>query len=135
MRGRKPVLRPLGEVVDLPVSAVRVPSPPAYLSESAKKCWSEVAPILVSKNIYDSDCEHLLAAFCTQYGHFVDAEKEVAKNGLMNRYMKVANGAYDRMIKLGAELGLTPVSRKRVQRNRGVNKGYLSGGKTKDNTA
>jgi P27 family predicted phage terminase small subunit len=130
MRGRKPVLHPLGEVVDLPISSVRVPEAPDHLSERAKQCWKEVAAILVSKNIYDADCQHLLAAFCVQYGRFLEANEMVKKLGLEGdeacRWRVISNQAHDRMFKLSTELGLTAVSRKRVQRNRGVSGGFLS---------
>jgi len=70
MRGKKPVIPPLGEVVDLPAATSRVPEPPAHLQGLQRDCWNEVARVLVAKNIFDKDCEMMLAAFCVQYDDF-----------------------------------------------------------------
>jgi phage terminase small subunit len=96
---------------------------------ATQQCWKEVAAILVSKNIYDADCQHLLAAFCVQYGRFLEANEMVKKLGLEGdeacRWRVISNQAHDRMFKLSTELGLTAVSRKRVQRNRGAVSGTV----------
>jgi P27 family predicted phage terminase small subunit len=124
MRGKKPVIPPLGEVVDLPAATSRVPEPPAHLQGLQRDCWNEVARVLVAKNIYDKDCEMMLAAFCVQYARFLTADEKVKERGLIilnkkgagmhNPYVGISNSAYDRAVRLASELGLTPVSRKRV---------------------
>lgn len=124
MRGKKPVIAPLGEVVDLPAATSCVPEPPAHLQGLQRDCWNEVARVLVAKNIYDKDCEMMLAAFCVQYARFLTADEKVKERGLIilnkkgagmhNPYVGISNSAYDRAVRLASELGLTPVSRKRV---------------------
>jgi P27 family predicted phage terminase small subunit len=128
MQGRKPVIKPLGEgaVVDLPTSAVRVPVPPATLVDPvARQCWDEVARVMVAKNIYDDDCAHMLEAFCVQRARFLDADAKVREKGqihlskargqpMHNPWLSVSNAAFSHMVKLGSELGLTPVSRQRA---------------------
>ena len=123
MRGKKPVIPPLG-VVDLPAATSRVPEPPAHLQGLQRDCWNEVARVLVAKNVYDKDCEMMLAAFCVQYARFLTADEKVKERGLIilnkkgagmhNPYVGISNSAYDRAVRLASELGLTPVSRKRV---------------------
>ena len=123
MRGKKPVIPPLG-VVDVPAATSRVPEPPAHLQGLQRDCWNEVARVLVAKNVYDKDCEMMLAAFCVQYARFLTADEKVKERGLIilnkkgagmhNPYVGISNSAYDRAVRLASELGLTPVSRKRV---------------------
>ena len=123
MRGKKPVIPPLG-VVDLPAATSRVPEPPAHLQGLQRDCWNEVARVLVAKNVYDKDCEMMLAAFCVQYARFLTADEKVKERGLIilnkkgagmhNPYVGISNSAYDRAVRLASELGLTPVSRTRV---------------------
>ena len=124
MRGKKPVIPPLGEVVDLPVSADRIPKCPDHLHGLQRDCWDEVARILVVKNVYDEDCRQMLAAYCVQYARFLAADEQVQQQGMFvkskrgsgkyNPYVGLSNTSYDRMVRLASELGLTPVSRKRV---------------------
>jgi P27 family predicted phage terminase small subunit len=128
MRGRKPVKPPLN-VVAFPTGPRPVPAPPDYLSAGAKKVWQEAAQVLVSRNIYDDDFEHALAAYCVQYARFIEADAEVRKQGLMvkskrgsgryNPYVNLSNSALDRALKLARQLGLIPASGRHVHRIRG----------------
>ena len=63
------------------------------------------------------------------YGRFLEANEMVKKLGLEGdeacRWRVISNQAHDRMFKLSTELGLTAVSRKRVQRNRGAVSGTV----------
>src|SRR5215475_11961207 len=121
MRGQKPVLKPYGEVIDLPAAKARVPDPPSDLSPGAVRVWWEVAPILVARNIYSDDTHHSLMAYCIQFARFVEADKMIEKqgslvNGKSNRHFGVSNAAFGNMMRLAVELGLTPISRGRIQR-------------------
>lgn len=130
MKGRKPAQTPMAEVVDLPTSAVRIPTCPEYMEGRSRIVWELVTRELVARNIYDTDVREMVAAYCIQYARFLDAENDVHKRGtvirstkrnsqLYNPLLSVSDRAYDRMVKLAAELGLTPVSRKRVTKVRG----------------
>ena len=84
---------------------------------------------MVAKNIYDDDCKQMLAAYCVQYARFLTADELVEEKGILiktrrggeryNPFIGMSNAAYDRMVRLASELGLTPVSRKRVVKVRG----------------
>ena len=129
MKGRKPVIPPLGDVVAHPSSTVRVPACPDYLRGRARECWDMVVNEMLAKNIYDSDCRDMVAAYCVQLARFLTAEDDIdacgptllTKNKLVkfNPSLRLSNNAYDRMVRLASELGLTPVSRKRVVKIRG----------------
>jgi len=66
-----------------------------------------------------------LAAYSVVYGRWCEAERMVAEKGMLvlgvekkpiqNPYLSVARQTLDQMIRLCAELGLTPSSRTRLQ--------------------
>ena len=126
MRGAKPPPKPMGELLILPSTNMRVPDPPRTLPEGLpQECWQDVVRELMLRNLYDSDCRDMVEAYCIQRARFIEANEEVHKHGLLikmkggsqrsNPYVSLSNQAYDRMVKLGAELGLTPVRRGRVK--------------------
>jgi P27 family predicted phage terminase small subunit len=127
MRGVKPPRPPLN-VVAFPSAPRPIPTPPDYLSPGAKKVWQATVRILVHKNIYDVDCEHMLAAYCVQYARFIEANAHVAREGMMlksrrgsgrhNPHISIQNSALHRALKLARQFGLTPASRGHVARTR-----------------
>jgi P27 family predicted phage terminase small subunit len=132
MRGRKPVISPLGEedVVDLPSSMARVPKPPDCLKGRARELWPSVVGELVVRNIYADDCCNAAMAYCVQFARFLEAEERISEaewvsvigkdnHEICNPLFKISNDACDRMHKIAGDLGLTPVARKRVQKIRG----------------
>jgi P27 family predicted phage terminase small subunit len=139
MRGQKPVLKPYGDVIDLPVAKERVPDPPEDLSPEAKRVWNEVAPILVARNIYGEDTRHSLEAYCVHFAAFRIANKIINKEGVVvknhiNKQWGISVHAFQNFMRLATELGLTPISRGRVQkiqRAQGSSGSYLSGQKAK----
>lgn len=127
MRGQKPVAQPMGELLVLPPGGIKAPPPPKTLPEGlARECWDEVTKELIARNIYDSDCRDMVEAYCVQRARFIEANERIAEQGLMlkqkrgqgkrNPYVTISNHAYDRMVRLGAELGLTPVRRGKAGR-------------------
>jgi P27 family predicted phage terminase small subunit len=125
MKGRKPAVKPLDDddVVDLPSAMDRVPDPPERLQGLARELWPSVVGEIVARNIYDGDCRDVAMAYCIQFARFIEAEDEIAKSDwtitvgeheAVNPLLKISNDACDRMLRLGAELGLSPASRKRV---------------------
>lgn len=136
MRGRKPAIPPLGaeDVVDLPSAMDRVPDPPPMLRGLARKLWSSVVGDMVARNTYAEDCRDIVMAYCIQFARFIEAEKDIEKRGVTieqksrggadftgeNLSLKISNNACSLMLRLGSELGLSAVSRKRVQKVRGA---------------
>jgi P27 family predicted phage terminase small subunit len=132
MRGRKPATKPLGDLLLMPNAGdahnLRCPAPPRTLPEGlARECWQEVTREMIMRNTYDGDCRDMVEAYCVQRARFIEANEQVQSLGMVvknkeggmqrtNPYVVISNHAYDRMVKLGAELGLTPVRRERVGR-------------------
>jgi P27 family predicted phage terminase small subunit len=132
MRGMKPVARPLGDVVELPASPVRIPPYPDSLPDGLpRQCWDEITRVMVARNIYDSDCNHVIEAYCIQRGRFLEADVKVRQmNAVMelkkgrkayNPWISISNVAFDRMVRLASELGITPVTRQRAAKVRSAN--------------
>jgi len=130
-QGRKPVIHPLGEVVDLPLSAARIPKASANLTGIARECWNDVVREMVAKNIYDGDSRDMVEAYCIQRARFIEACEHVNNEGQMSKTMKsnvmkynpwlgISNVAFINMVRLAGELGLTPVSRNRTRKIKGV---------------
>ena len=130
MQGRKPVLEPLGDVVDLPSSAVRIPKASKHLRGLEREVWDETVREMVAKNIYDSDVKAAVEAFCIQRARFIEACEKVHETGQLgktqrgavryNPWVGISNVAFLNMIRLAAELGLTPVSRQRAAKVKGT---------------
>jgi P27 family predicted phage terminase small subunit len=130
MRGRKPAPKPFGDVVELPPSVVRIPPCPDTLpGVLARECWDSVAREMVARNLYADDCRDLLEAYCIQRARFLEASRQIAMDGVMvatdnqksarvNPWIRIANGAFDRLLRAGSELGLSPVSRQRAAKAR-----------------
>jgi P27 family predicted phage terminase small subunit len=143
VRGRKPILPP-AEVVALPISQVRIPDYPATLPEGlARECWDSITRELVHKMLWDTDISNAVEAYCVQWARWIHAEKMTDETGgpvipagpdsrrlmIPNPWNLTANSAYDRMIKLTSELGLTPVSRMRAPKVKGSRASVLPAAK------
>lgn len=136
MRGRKPTpipirqargnpgKRPIPTPADVPAPE-RVPDPPAHLDAEAKREWRRVAPILLKAGLYSHLDRAALAAYCTTYSRWAEAEKHVSKEGAVlrgktsgapyqNPWLAVANKALEQIRAFEAEFGMSPSSRSRV---------------------
>jgi P27 family predicted phage terminase small subunit len=136
MRGRKPkptllkVLdgnpgkRPLNERE--PSAPPGIPECPAWLDEEAKAEWERVIPELQEMGLLSSADRAALAAYCTAWSRWVEAEAQVKKFGtvvkspekgfpMKSPYLSIADQALETMRKLMVEFGLTPSSRSRIK--------------------
>lgn len=131
MRGKKPATAPFGDddVINLPSAVDRIPEAPWTLKGKARKLWPLVVGELVVRNIYASDCQDVVEAYCVQRARWLAAEDDILARGQLllshsqlsrNPSLKISNDACDRMNRLAQELGLTPVARKRVVKVRGA---------------
>jgi len=134
MRGQKPPVKPLGNVTHLPGMQLHYPPPPKALHDGLEReCWNEVVRELVNRNIWDSDISHMVQAYCVQRARFIVANEKVHEAGLIlktkrgtgtrNPYVGASNTAFDRMVRLGQELGMTAARRtsaKKIEAPRGV---------------
>lgn len=98
---------------------------PDYLSDEATEIWDELAPLLINLGVLTEIDRQLFSAYCEKraaweyYTSKVEKGKEVGKtkngNLVQNPYIGLANRAFDQMIKLGIEFGITPSSRSKVK--------------------
>jgi P27 family predicted phage terminase small subunit len=139
MRGRKPIPAPVN-LVALPTLVERIPPPPETLPEAACKIWDETARMLVARGLWDTDIVAAVEAFCIMRSRFLHANRMIDETGgplhraqkgglTYNVWVGVANNAFDRMVKLACELGLTPVSRTRAARAKGSRAGSVPASK------
>lgn len=118
-----PGKRPLNEREPQPV--VKIPACPRHLTGEARREWRRISAELVLLGVVTVIDRAALAAYCTAWARWVDAETQVAKLGtivrtsngnlIQNPYLAVANRAMEQMTRLAAEFGMTPSSRSRVQ--------------------
>ncbi len=135
MRGRKPKptslkllygnpgKRPLNK--NEPKPPLEIPDPPDHLDDVAKKEWSRITKLLSDLKLISQLDMAGVAAYCVAYSRWADAEKKVAKHGIIvmspdkkfpmkSPYLSVAEAAMEAMRKMLGEFGLTPTSRARL---------------------
>jgi P27 family predicted phage terminase small subunit len=136
MRGRKPkptllkVLdgnpgrRPLNDRE--PDPAQGIPVRPDWLDAEAQAEWDRVSQELSDMGTLTLADRAALAAYCTAWSRWVEAEGMVKKFGMIVKspekgfpmkspYLSIADQALETMRKLMVEFGLTPSSRSRIR--------------------
>jgi P27 family predicted phage terminase small subunit len=136
MRGRKPkptllkVLdgnpgkRPLNDREPQPPQGV--PDRPVWLDAEAQAEWDRVTGELEMMGLLSLADRAALAAYCTAWSRWVEAEAMVKKFGtivkspekgfpMKSPYLTIADQALETMRKLMVEFGLTPSSRSRIR--------------------
>ena len=116
--------RPLGNE---PAPDVCIPSPPEHLNPDAIIEWNRITPLLETMGLITLSDMAAIAAYCQNYGRWVEAEKLVASDGMIvysdsgypshHPSVSIANNAMDKMYKFLIEFGLTPSSRARLGSN------------------
>jgi P27 family predicted phage terminase small subunit len=108
-----------------PKPRLAVPTCPSHLNPSAKAEWKRLAEEMHLLGIISNLDRGALAAYCQAYGRWVEAERKLKEtpallklaNGTVqaNPWLAIANKQLELMQKFMSELGLSPVSRTRVQ--------------------
>ncbi len=133
MRGRKPKPTALEILAGNPGKRrlnLREPKPessipncPEHLSREAQIEWERIAPELARLAILTALDRAALAAYCSCWGRWVEAERHVREHGMtvraprgikINPSVRIANNALQFLLKFAAEFGLTPSSRSRI---------------------
>jgi P27 family predicted phage terminase small subunit len=134
MRGRRPkptrlkVLtgnpgkRPLNHAEPRPLPAI--PECPPELSETARREWNRLTGELAALNMITNLDRAALAAYCTAYALWIEANEAIQKFGLMIKspsgfpvqspYVAIANRQTEIIIRISSEFGFTPASRSRI---------------------
>jgi P27 family predicted phage terminase small subunit len=135
MRGRKatptelkklkgnPGKRALNDKEPKPEAAI--PECPAHLTGEASIEWDRISKELHALGLLSNIDRAALAAYCMAWLDFVYASKMVDEEGevitsekggkYMNPWVGIKTSAMDRVVRIGAEFGLTPASRTRVK--------------------
>ena len=97
---------------------------PQFLTGAARRKWFALRPILETMGTLKPVDQDILAAYCTEYGRWVDAERILKKVGpiiqtkngnlIQNPLVGVSNRAQELMLKYGAELGIGAATRSRI---------------------
>jgi P27 family predicted phage terminase small subunit len=98
---------------------------PALLSDAARAEWTRLCDDMRTKGVLTSWDRAAMAAYCQSYADWLDAQEKVNQIGqvvkaprtgvpMQNPYLSVARGAKADMLRIAAELGLTPVARARL---------------------
>ncbi len=136
MRGRKPkptalkILegnpgkRTLNDREPLPPEGI--PECPEFLDEEARAEWDRLAALLGRMKLLTVADRSALAAYCTVYSRWVEAERQVKQYGtvilspnkkfpMKSPHLTIADQALETMRKFMVEFGLTPSSRSRIR--------------------
>lgn len=140
MRGRKPVPDRLpaisldeGSAKEQSVTerALQVAEPycpePVAENADALACWNRLVPELVQAGLLTPIFEGMLAAYCTVFARWIEAERELRKTAklvksptgypLQNPWLAISNRAIDQMRQLGSDLGLSAAALTRISRS------------------
>ena len=97
---------------------------PSWLSADAKREWNRLAKSLTEAGLLTSADRTSFAMYCQSYGDYLAACRSIKKDGptiatpngnvIQNPAVWDRNKAWDQMLKMGKEFGLTPSSRSGV---------------------
>ena len=119
--------RPLNK--DEPMPDAAIPTCPSHLDEVAVAEWDRLVPELYELGLLTKIDRTSLAAYCQLYSRWVDAERQIQKQGTIieqkhatsetfklvkNPYVGIAEVALVQMKSWATEFGLTPSSRSKV---------------------
>jgi P27 family predicted phage terminase small subunit len=100
------------------------PCPPC-LGDEARKEWQRLSKELAQLGLLTGLDRNLLAAYCQAHALWVEAVASIGRYGTMVKspngypmqspYVAVANKQVDIMVRIAAELGMTPSSRTRIR--------------------
>ena len=102
-----------------------IPKCPDHLNEEAQKEWERISNKLFDLCLLTEIDGQALAMYCQAYANWKEATEQIKKTGMiiraaknnypiLNPYMSIANRAFEQMLALLAEFGMTPASRSRI---------------------
>lgn len=117
-----PGRRPLSE--NEPQPEIARPTRPHWLLPEAKREWSRIVPELLRLGLLAKIDRAMLSMWCQCWGMYVEAVRDIRKNGTAFRTEKgyegqrpsvaVMNKMIERMTALSARFGMTPSDRSRI---------------------
>lgn len=95
--------------------------PPKHLNDSAKAEWKRVVPLLTARRVLSDEDLAALVIYCTSYAQYLKAQAEIDKSGEVvtndkgrlqkSPWCQVQNHAWDKIVRLITQLGLSPKAR------------------------
>jgi P27 family predicted phage terminase small subunit len=135
MRGRRPKpsalrrlqgnpgKRPLNEAEPRP--RVENPECPKFLIGLARQYWKKIAPLLVGTGVLTTLDATALTVLCQAFANWLDAERKLRRYGpiikapsgypVLSPYFSLARSAFQQVMKVAVEFGMTPSSRSRLR--------------------
>jgi P27 family predicted phage terminase small subunit len=107
-----------------PKPARKAPPMPPWLNDVAKKQWRKMVPILLRMGVLTEADGASLACWCSAYSILMDAHEKLRTAGILyvhNGYiqasplLQIIKTQTDVMNRIGAEFGLSPASRVRIE--------------------
>jgi P27 family predicted phage terminase small subunit len=103
-----------------------IEAPPAHLSPDAQVEWQRMLDELRAQQLVTVLDLGLLAAWCTAWGDYVEAERQIRVTGAViksrdrgmvrNPWVLIRNKSVEQMCRIAGEFGLSPASRPRLGR-------------------
>lgn len=103
----------------------KLPAPPSHLNRAGKKEWKRIVGILQQAGLLTEADYAPLAAYCQNYGRWVDAEKIIKEEGhtftsdkgniIQHPAVGIASTAMKNMVTMAREFGMTPASRTNIK--------------------
>ena len=100
------------------------PSMPSWMNREAKAEWRRVVPVLTRLGVLTRCDRALLTAYCCTWARFVAASRQLESEGLtlttsndtmiQHPLVGIQNQGAQRLLQLAQQLGLTPMSRQRL---------------------
>src|SRR5690349_11299931 len=121
-----PGKRPIPEAPDVTPA---IPTKPTYLSGVASEIWDEITPHLLTAQLINPLCGVILALLCDAVADYRHAKEMLARpaeeggghmvttpNGyrVQSQWLAIKNKAFEQIMKVGVEFGMTPSSLARV---------------------
>lgn len=107
-----------------PRPQAKAPACPPELPAKAQKEWRRISKLLLGLGLLAEIDRAALAGYCLAYARWLEAEQEVQKMGvivktkdgypIVNPYLSVSRKAFEQMLKVLPEFGMTPASRSRI---------------------
>jgi phage terminase small subunit len=100
----------------------KLPPCPRFLSGYARRLWRELGPALVREGLICDLYRNSFVLLCSSWGRLLDIETELkalppgSKERIVLRRLSIAQAKL--VVQLGAEFGLSPNQRGRVQNDR-----------------
>ena len=98
---------------------------PEFLGIQSKKEWDRIKALFLEHKILTESDRSALTAYCSAWGRWIEAEENIKKSGMLikapsgypihNPWLAISNKAFDQMMKLMVEFGMTPSSRSKIQ--------------------